>query len=74
MTKNPNLVANFETAKPSSVKNYQLAIKILLYAMTQNCPDFAYSISTLSKFSANFSKEYTSTVKQIYYYLLKTKS
>ena len=74
MAKNPNLVANPETADSLSVRNYQLAIKTLIYAMTQTRLDLAHSVSTLSKFSANLSKEYTGAVKGVYCYLQGTKS
>ena len=74
MAENPNLVANPETADPSSVRNYQSAIGTLMYAMTQTRPDLAYSVSTLSKFSANPSKEHTGAVKRVYRYLQGTKS
>lgn len=73
IAKNPNLITNPETINPSSVKNYQLTIKTLIYAITQTCPDLAYSVSTLSKFFANPSKKYISTVKQVYCYLQETK-
>lgn len=74
MAKNLNLVANLETANPFSVRNYQLAIGTLMYAMTQTHPDLAYSVSTISKFSANPFKEHTNAVKQVYRYLQETKS
>ena len=53
MAENPNLVTNPETDEPSSVREYQSAIGTLMCAMTQTRPDLAYSVSTLSKFSAN---------------------
>ena len=45
-----------------------------MYAMTQTRPDLAYSVSTLSKFSSNPSKEHTVAVKRVYRYLQGTKS
>ncbi len=74
MAKNRNLVSNPETADPLSVRNYQSAIGTLMYAMTQTLSDLAYSVSTLSKISANPSKEHTGAVKRIYRYLQRTKS
>lgn len=74
IAKNPNLIANPEPTNLSSVKNYQLAIKTLMYAMSKTCPDLTYSISIISKFSANYSKKYISAVKQVYCYLQKIKS
>ncbi len=74
MAENPNPVSNPETADPSSVTNDQSAIGTLMYAMTQTRPDLAYSVSTLSKFSANPSREHTGAVKRVYRYLQGTKS
>lgn len=73
IAKNLNLITNPETINPSSIKNYQLAIKTVIYAIAQTCPDLAYSVSTFSKFFANPSKKYISTVKQVYSYLQETK-
>lgn len=51
IAKNLNHVTNLEIAKPLSVRKYQSAIEILIYAMIQTCPNLAYSISIFSKFS-----------------------
>lgn len=72
MAENLNLITNLETAKPSSVREYQSAIETLMYTISQTCSDFTYSVSTLSKFSANLSKEHTVAVKQVYCYLQGT--
>lgn len=66
MADNPNLVANPETADTSSIRDYQSAIGTLMYAMTQTRPDLVYSVSTLSKVSANLSIEHTGALKRVY--------
>lgn len=56
MAKNLNLFANLKTINSLSVRNYQLAIEIFIYAITQTCPDFIYSVFIFSKFSVNLLK------------------
>lgn len=63
MVKNPNFIANFEIAKPLSIRKYQLAIEIFMYIMTQTRLDFALSVSIFSKFSDNPLKKYIIVVK-----------
>lgn len=61
-----NLISNSKITNLLSIKNYQLAFEIFIYVMSQTCLDLTYSISTFSKFSANFSKKYIDVVKQVY--------
>lgn len=44
-----------------------------MYIMTQTYPELIYSISILNKFFVYSSKEHTVTLKQVYYYLQRTK-
>ena len=74
IVENSNLVTNLETAKPSSIREYQLVTGISMYTMTQTCPNLIYSVFTLSKLSSNLSKVYTIVVKQVYRYLQGIKS
>lgn len=59
-------------AEGGFIRTYQEAIGSLMYLMLCTRPDIAYSISNLSKFSANPTREHWKAVKKVLRYLKGT--
>ncbi len=55
MKQDLDLKASENCADVSFIKQYQSAVKFLMYAMTQTHLNIAYSISVLSQFSHNLN-------------------
>ena len=59
-------------ASQSEIKDYQRAIRSLMYAMLRSRPDIAFVVSMVSRFASNPTAEHITAVKRILRYLKGT--
>ena len=59
-------------ASQSEIKDYQRAIRSLMYAMLRSRPDIAFIVSMVSRFALNPTAEHITAVKRILRYLKGT--
>jgi hypothetical protein len=57
---------------PIFYKTYQSVIGFFIYIILGTWPDITYTISVISRFSANPTKIYISIIKQVFRYLKNT--
>jgi hypothetical protein len=61
-------------ASQSEIKDYQRAIRSLMYAMLRSRPDIAFIVSMVSRFASNLTPKHITAVKRILRYLKGTLS
>ncbi len=68
-----NLLQHFDgTADPEIIKWYQSTIRSLMWPAVHACPDIAYSVRVLSRYSSNPRSTNCSLVVQVFRYLFGT--
>jgi hypothetical protein len=64
---------NDEPKDPNLWSHFQTVIGLLLYLIIGTCPDIAFAITALSRYSANPSQDHLNKVLYICHYLVSTK-
>ena len=72
--KTPSLKLVLATEKSICVKpeEYQCAVGKLLYLSTRTCPDIAFAVSSVARYTAQPTKEHWKAIKHLFRYLVGT--